>query len=215
MFNKDISAEVTGDNNVVIQGLKDSNVTINLNDPEEIRSFLIDFQNEIKNLPLNIIKMMKDRNDNSDETLSGARLFLDTGVVLKERVPHLSEVTLKLKLTNFQKPYRFYHNPYFKLSKPIVFLKDTPPQDTFMLLPHEFRQVQNFPKKMEFGELLIVDYQINQNTIDVYKQLDDGESFIQAFIENTLGELYSSNPLNLTEFIGGYEKTITEFKNLK
>lgn len=57
-------AEVDGDGNVVIQGTDNSEITVNMNNPEEIRKFFIDFQQNLHSLPTKILDLMEDKNSN-------------------------------------------------------------------------------------------------------------------------------------------------------
>jgi hypothetical protein len=48
-------AEIDGNGNIVIQNADNSTITINKDNPEEIRKFFIDFQNKLSELPKQII----------------------------------------------------------------------------------------------------------------------------------------------------------------
>jgi hypothetical protein len=69
MINK---AEIDGDGNIVIQDADNSEITINMNNPEEIRNFFIDFQTRLSEIPKQIIDLMQSKNSNEVEITKGA-----------------------------------------------------------------------------------------------------------------------------------------------
>lgn len=210
MLDKKITAEIEGDNNLVIQGIKDSAITVNLNDNDEVRKLLMDFQEQIAQLPTNILDMLKTEEGVIDETLKGIRLHLSMGLVIPELRPDLRETTFKVAITNFIKTHRFCHQPYFKLSKPVVFMPGTEPADTFTILPHKYSQAE-FPSKLEYGQHINADFGVVKNQIEVYRTLDDGESYIQAFCNTTLGELFSSNKYLITDYLKSYDEFMAKW----
>ena len=53
--------EVRGDGNLVIQHADNSEIVIHMDNPKEIRDFLIDFQQDISSLPKKIIELMESK----------------------------------------------------------------------------------------------------------------------------------------------------------
>ena len=55
MINK---AEIDGNGNILIQDADNSEITINVNSPEEIRNFFIDFQDKLSEIPKQILEFL-------------------------------------------------------------------------------------------------------------------------------------------------------------
>ena len=211
MLDKHIKAEVQGNGNITIQGVEGSTITINPSNTEEVIAFLIKFQDIISSLPTKILNMLKTNESSFDEKVKGVKIHLSMGLILPELNPEERDATLKVYITNLEKIHRYCHQPYFKLSKPVKFSKGSAPHDTFVLFQNEYSKIQ-FPKRLEFGQQLIADFQLVKNQFILYEQLDDGESYIQAFCSTTLGELYSSNKYIISKFIKDYNQFMGEWK---
>ena len=99
MINK---AEVKGDGNVVIQDADNSEITINTNNPEEIRKFFIDFQNKLSEIPKEILDMMESKNPNDVAIEIGANVYLSLNL---EIIPghDITGISFGVTITNLTK----------------------------------------------------------------------------------------------------------------
>ena len=199
-----IKANIEGNGNIVIQGISDSTITLDPGNYAEVRTFLINFQDQISSLPIAVLNMLKTEDHPFGEEIKGIKINLSLGAVIPELRPERRTATFKVYITNLEKIHRYCQVPYFKVSKPVIFSKGTPPHDTFVLFQNEHSKTI-FPRRLEFGEQVISDFDIVHGQFEFYNQLDDQESYIQAFVATTLGELYSSNQYLISKFIKEYK----------
>jgi len=211
MLDKHIEAEVQGNGNITIQGVEGSTITINPSNTKEVTEFLTKFEDIISSLPTKILNMLKTDESSFEKDVNGVKIHLSMGLVIPELAPEKRDATFKVYVTNLEKIHRYCNQPYFKLSKAVEFSEGTKPHDTFMLFQNDYSDVK-FPKRLEFGEQCVADFQIVKNQFKFYKQLDDEESYIQAFCTTTLGELYSSNKYIVSKFIKDYDGFMSEWK---
>ena len=94
---------------------------------------------------------------------------------------------LGVNITNLLKEHRYFNEPQFILSKPFKGSR----ADSFYLTK-KLRDV-NFPVKLEYGESISVDYEININSYDMLWSNLEPDTMIQAIVYTTLGEECKSN----------------------
>lgn len=189
-----VKAEVVGDNNIVIQKVDGSTITINTENAEEVRKALIELQTIVTELPDNIVRKLMENNNSAVPTV-GANIYL--GLDLLIAGIGIMGVSLSVQITNLTKEMRFYNKPFFKVSTP--FEKGA---DTF-LLTNTVGTPINFPRKLEYGEVIKEAYQIVPANIELFKKLlgKDPNATITAFVSTTLGELYKSDSYKVSDII--------------
>ena len=195
MINK---AEIDGNGNVVIQDADNSEITINMNNPEEIRKFLIDFQNSLSSIPKTILELMESKNTNDVQIETGANVYLSLNFMVLPGV--VNGISFGVTITNLTKENRFFNAPFFKLSVP--FEKDL---DTFAMIETNNKIV--FPKKLEYGEVVSESYTIKANSRDIYDKVIaiDNNSTIQAIVSTTIGEIYKSNEYRIDKLLDNFK----------
>lgn len=149
MINK---AEIDGNGNVLIQDSDNSEITINMNNPEEIRKFLIDFQQKLSSLPKKILELMENKNTNEIQIDSGANVYLSLAFLIEPGA--ITGISFGVTITNLTKENRFFNAPFFKLSVP--FEENF---DTFAMTDTIHKVI--FPKKLEYGEVVSEAYKSN------------------------------------------------------
>ncbi len=89
-------------------------------------------------------------------------------------------LSIGVTVTNTVDAYRYFHEPYFVLSKPIM-----GNNDTFKL----FNDLYNvsFPKRMEYGEQYQVNYNLKVGFLDEMKKLKGQDVTITALVNTTVG----------------------------
>ncbi len=193
MFETNNETQITGDNNLVIQDIQGSTVTINLNNPKELRDFMIKFQNELIKLPLNILEKLKEHQQLEIPPTVGANLYL-TVLVMVPLGGSFSIIGKKLSVTvtNLTKEIRYFNKPYFK-SHPQLPIQ-TEQFDSFILLDQE-----NYPFRLEYGEVKSLQYELKPKLIEDFSRISTADGYIEAFINTTVGELYSSNRMKMSQ----------------
>lgn len=195
MINK---AEINGQGNIVIQDSDNSEIIINIQNPVEIRKFLIDFQNRLSELPKQIIELMENQNTNDVKIDSGANIYLGLNFQILPR--DIKGISFGVTITNLTIENRFFNSPVFKLSVP--FIKGA---DTFSMLD----TVNNitFPKKLEFGEVVSEFYYISPQSREIYDKVikQDKNATIQVIVSTTIGEIYKSNEYKINKLIENFK----------
>jgi len=201
MINK---AEIQGDGNILIQSADNSEIIINVSNPQEIRKFLIDFQLELSNIPTKIINYMESKKPNEVDLPSDANIFLGisflTGLGLCGGIGGLC---FSVSITNLIKENRYFNEPIFKSSETFEDNLDT------FILTNKLVDVP-FPKKLEYGEPVSVNYEITPNSKNLYQQIFDknNEATIQVIVSTTVGEIFKSNEYKVS-------KILKNFKSIK
>lgn len=196
MINK---AEVTGDGNVVIQDADNSEITINTNNPEEIRKFFIDFQNKLSEIPKEILDMMESKNPNDVVIEIGANVYLSLNL---EMIPGqgITGISFGVTITNLTKGNRFFNAPFFKLSVPFEGNLDT------FVLTDKMNNIE-FPKKLEYGEVVSEVYSIRAASKEMYEKAlaKDLNATLQVTVNTTIGEVFKSNEYKISELLEKFE----------
>lgn len=104
----------------------------------------------------------------------------------------MTGIMIGVTVTNTVKDYRYFGPPYFKISQP---LHGT--ADTFQLM--DAVTPVSFPKRMEYGEQYQIMYNLKQGFLDQMKSFVGQEVTLTAFVGTTVGEKFSSNPMNIDD----------------
>lgn len=203
MLDKKNNSHIDGNGNIVIQDLDNSTITINLANNEQIRKFLIDFQQRLSELPIDVLNELKKHNELETELKVGANIYLTVIGAFPE--VGKNAVLWGITITNLTKEIRYFNQPYFKVS-PIFELEEGLEHDTFMLFPKERIR---FPFRLEYGQVLNISYQINPSQFALFEKNSTDEAFIQAFCGTTVGELYNSNEYQLRKFVREYQAILS------
>lgn len=202
MFGDNNNAEITGDGNLIIQDVHGSTITVNLNNPDEIRTFLINFRDEIKNLSTGILNAINAHQNIEIVPVVGANLYFTVMMQARMQPPHRAEAKFGLTVTNLTKEIRYFSKPYFK-TDPRLQMPGAEGLGAFIMFDREQR---NFPIRLEYGEVFSLTYDIQPEAIPFFQQIAQYGAFMQAFISTTLGELYSSNQYDIPQFLQEYRR---------
>jgi len=101
-------------------------------------------------------------------------------------------LSIGVTVTNTINAHRYFNEPYFVLSKPIM-----GNNDTFKL----FNDIYNtsFPKRMEYGEQYQVNYNLKNGFLDQMEKLKGQEVIITAIVKTTVGEKFVSNSMSIDD----------------
>lgn len=198
MLGNNRDAKIDGDGNVVIQNSDNSSITINLNNPKEVRRGLMNLQHEMNTLPLKIIQELMKHNDSKVPAV-GANIYLSLNIMFEtignRPTGNILGISFGVSVTNTNKEHRYFYEPSFKVSTPF-----DNGLDTFVMTDkHPDNPV--FPRRLEYGEPFTVYYNISD--MKLFKELverDDNAS-ITAIVNTTLGEVFCSNECKLKELL--------------
>lgn len=187
-------AKIDGNGNIVIQRVEGSTITINPSIPDEVRKALIDHQSLIAELPNKIIQILMDNNAKEPPVI-GANIYL--GLNLMAGTYGIAGISISVQITNLTKEIRFYNRPFFKVSTPIEKNLNT------FVMTNVVGDPIEFPRRMEYGEVLSENYQLVQGNIEMFQVLlsKDSEATLTAYVTTTLGELYKSEPYYIKDIV--------------
>jgi len=187
-------AKIDGNGNIVIQRVEGSTITINPSIPDEVRKALIDHQSLIAELPNKILQILMDNNA-KEPPIIGANIYL--GLNLMAGTFGIAGISISVQITNLTKEIRFYNRPFFKVSTPIEKNLNT------FIMTNIVGNPIDFPRRMEYGEVLSENYQLVQGNIEMFQGLlsKDSEATLTAYVTTTLGELYKSEPYYIKDIV--------------
>lgn len=187
-------AKIDGNGNIVIQRVEGSTITINPSIPDEVRKALIDHQSLIAELPNKILQILMDNNAKEPPVI-GANIYL--GLNLMAGTYGIAGISISVQITNLTKEIRFYNRPFFKVSTPIEKNLNT------FVMTNVVGDPIEFPRRMEYGEVLSENYQLVQGNIEMFQGLlsKDSEATLTAYVTTTLGELYKSEPYYIKDIV--------------
>lgn len=165
-----------------IDGLRTSLGYIDLRryEPEEFAKIILKKLQKESNEPI----IQKEQN--SEEI---ANIYLAQNILMTDF--GIQGVAMGVTITNLTKEYRYYSEPYFKLSNGIEGKYDT------FFLTDRMENVQ-FPIKMEWGQPLSVNYKLRPAGVEQWKDLPNGTT-IKAIVTSTIGEKFESNEIELNK----------------
>lgn len=105
----------------------------------------------------------------------------------------LTGLSIGVTVTNTVNAHRYFNEPYFVISKPIM-----GNNDTFKLFDNIYRNVQ-FPKRMEYGEQYQVNYNLKKGFLDQMEKLKGQDVTITSVVTTTVGEKFLSNTMSIDD----------------
>lgn len=202
MLNKINKSYIDGDGNVVIQNADHSEITVNLANNDEIRTFLIEFQQQLYQLPTEILNTLKQHLNLENQITVGANIYLTVIAAIAEYGGN--DVMWGITITNLTKEIRYFNRPYFKVS-PKFELEPGLEHDTFLIFHIE---KIDFPVRLEYGQVISLSYKIVKKAFEMFEKNAIPDAYIEAFCGTTVGELYSSNEYKLERFVSDYKSIV-------
>lgn len=149
--------------------------------PEEFAKIILKKLEKDDNIPV----IQKETEQNKI-----ANIYLSQNILVSE-FQGVFGAAIGVTITNLTKEYRYYSEPFFKLSTGI-----DGKYDTFFLTGRMERL--NFPIKMEWGQPLTVNYELKPAGIDQWKNLPD-DTTLKAIVTTTIGEKFESNEVKISD----------------
>ncbi|WP_324024575.1 hypothetical protein QSV08_15320 [Maribacter sp. BPC-D8] len=205
MLDNKNEATIDGDGNIVVQNVTGSTITINPNNSEELKEFLIDFSKKISELPLEVTKLIEEKSKGMDKEFEkGANLYL---TILGEFSSYQGVgVSFGTTITNLTREIRYFNQPYFKVFPKFKLGKGIE-HDTFFMKQRDHSPTQ-YPYRLEFGQTVDSAYPIIQGGYEMFLENVSEEAYIQAFVTTTVGEIYSSRKYMISKLISEYQSII-------
>lgn len=198
MLDKENKISIDGNGNYSFQDINGSTITVNINNPEEIRLLLINFQNNLKELPNAILDKMKEHQDMKIELSVGANIYITILSAVDMNSGRKISTILSFQVTNLTKEIRYFGRPYFK-TKPA--LSVTSKNNAFLMVESSN---QEWPVRLEYGQVFNCEFPISNEFTELLRErLDIDNSTLQAFVTTTIGELYESNQMPIELFFRG------------
>ena len=202
-WEKIVSAQVTGDGNIVIQNSDNTTITIDTKNIVELRKQITNLQDQLNILSPQILQFMqknvKDAGTNNlpsvDANIYFSIDFLTNGVS--------RGMGFSITITNLTKEHRYFTQPSFNLSRPFQ------GADSFVLTSLIGKDPQ-FPIRLEYGQPVTVRYTIGQGQIDFFREVMsmNEDASIAVVSYTTVGEIYRSNEHTIKEILSSYAKII-------
>ena len=205
MFDKEdiVSAQVTGDGNIIIQNSDNTTIFIDTNDIIGLRKQVANLQERLNTFTPEIIKVMQKKiKDAGIDALPviDANIYFSIDILANGVT---QEMGFSITITSLTKEHRYFTQPSFNLNHPYK------GADSFILTSSIERNVQ-FPIRLEYGQPVTVHYTINPGQIVFFKEvLNQNEDASLAVVSSTtVGEIYRSNEHTIKHILSSYEKLV-------
>ena len=134
-------------------------------------------------------------NNAKEPPIIGANVYLGLNFIVAEY--GFGGVSIFVQITNLTKEIRFYNKPFFKVSVP-----NKKNVDTFMMT-NVIGSAKDFPRKMEYGEVVSENYLLVPGNIKMFEELLDKspDVTLTAYVSTTLGEVYKSEPYPVCDIV--------------
>ncbi|MCP4442259.1 MAG: hypothetical protein GY810_25405 [Aureispira sp.] len=194
MLETGLDAKIDENGNIILNNISGYTITINPREKEEVRAFLLDFSAELFKLPLEILSLLENK------SAKGANLHLK--VQSNKKLLEMENV-FEIRLINLSTETSYFNEPFFKIS-PAFKDEDGKEYDSFLMLQKSSTKVE-FPYELKSAEPLDLEYSLH--LLQLYKDINTKGAFVQAFVSNTLGEVYSSREYPITSLLAICEPT--------
>lgn len=131
------------------------------------------------------------------EQINSGQIHFSIRVLTDTNLNTLKGTTLSVSITNTNKEFRYFNRPVFKLSEKFNGVDTFTPLQT--IVPTKF------PAKLEYGQLLDVDFKIYKESLELMWRKINGETKVKVIVTTTLGEVYESNAILVSEIIKSIE----------
>lgn len=198
-----ISAQVTGDGNIVIQNSDNTTLIIDTHDIVELRKQISNLQDQLSKIDPKILQVMAKKVKDEDEgslPQIDANIYFGIGLIMDGQSRKLG---VEVTITNLTKEHRYFSQPSFSLSHPIN------GADSFILTTPLDQNIK-FPIRLEYGQPITVHYVIGDNQIDFFqKVLNQNEDASVAVVSSTtVGEIYRSNEYTISYILSSYNRLV-------
>ena len=174
-----------------IEGIRPTLGYINLQNlsPEKFAELII------KKLEKEVVVPVTEREQDNE-----GKVYLSVKALISEFHGFFG-TAIGVTITNTIKDYRYFNEPYFKLTKPFRDQADA------LYFTEKLIPVQ-FPAKLEYGQVINVDYNIKPRALkDIWEKLPPNTQ-LYAIVTTTVGEKFKSNFINVSEIVKSLKRII-------
>ena len=203
MLNKNevVSAQVTGDGNIVIQNSDNTTITIDTTNIVELRKQISNLQEQLNTLNPDILQMMQQKvRDAGTDTLPviDANIYFSIDIITNGIGRGMG---FSITITNLTKEHRYFTQPSFNLNHPYK------GADSFILTT-PLGKAPSFPIRLEYGQPVTVRFTIEQGQLAFFREVlsQDEDAAIAVVSSTTVGEIYRSNEHTLKHILESYSK---------
>lgn len=201
--NEVVSAQVTGDGNIVIQNSDNTTITIDTKNIVELRKQISNLQEQLNTFNPEILQMMQQKvKDAGTVNLPeiDANIYFGIGIFLDGMTRRIG---FSITITNLTKEHRYFSQPSFNLSHPFK------GADSFVLTTTIDEGIK-FPFRLEYGQPVTVHYPLDQPQIAFLQEvLSQNEDVSLAVVSSTtVGEIYRSNEHPIKHIIESYLRIV-------
>ena len=201
-----VSAQVTGDGNIVIQNSDNTTITIDTKNIVELRKQISNLQDQLIVLNPEILQIMQQKvKDAGTDNLPvvDANIYFSIDVLTNGASCGMG---FSITITNLTKEHRYFTQPSFNLNHPYK------GADSFVLTT-PFGEVPSFPVRLEYGQPVTVRFVIGQGQLSFFREVlsKDENAAIAAVSNTTVGEIYRSNEHTLKLILETYTKIVGSY----
>lgn len=198
-----ISAQVTGDGNIVIQNSDNTTITIDTKNIVELRKQISNLQEQLNTFDPEVLQIMQQKiKDAGIEKLPtvDANIYFSIGIFTNGVTRAMG---FSITITNLTKEHRYFNQPSFNLSHPFK------GADSFILTSSIGKEVE-FPIRLEYGQPVTVHYTIGEGQISFLRELlsQNEDASIAVVSSTTVGEIYRSNEHTIKHILSSYAKIV-------
>ncbi|MCP4760243.1 MAG: TIR domain-containing protein [archaeon] len=167
-----------------IEGIRPTLGYINLQNltPEKFAELII------RKLEKEIVVPVTEREQEND-----GNVYLSVNALISE-FQGFYGTAIGVSITNTIKEYRYFNEPYFKLTKPFEDQADA------LYFTEKLMPVM-FPVKLEYGQVIRVDYNIKPRALkDIWEKLPP-DTQLYAIVTTTVGEKFKSNFVEVSDIV--------------
>ncbi|MCB0670616.1 MAG: TIR domain-containing protein [Saprospiraceae bacterium] len=150
--------------------------------PEQLSNAILEKLGNEPSVP--IVEKMQDNE---------GKIYLASNSLFSEYIGFIG-ASLGVTITNINKEYRYFNEPYFQVSE--IFGKGS---NTFYLI--DKLRPTSFPTKLEYGEVASVDYKLSPNSLEFMWNKLPLDATVHAVVTTTVGERFKSNLVTVENVI--------------
>ena len=150
--------------------------------PEQLSNAILEKLGNEPSVP--IVEKMQDNE---------GKIYLASNSLFSEYIGFIG-ASLGVTITNINKEYRSFNEPYLQVSE--IFGKGS---NTFYLI--DKLRPTSFPTKLEYGEVASVDYKLSPNSLEFMWNKLPLDATVHAVVTTTVGERFKSNLVTVENVI--------------
>lgn len=198
---KVVTAQVNGDDNIVVLSSDNTTITIDTKNIVELRKQISNLQEHLNTLNPDILQMMQQKvKDAGTDNIPviDANIYFSIDIITDGINRGMG---FSITITNLTKEHRYFTQPSFNLNHPYQGANSF-----FLTIP--MNEAPQFPVRLEYGQPVTVRYVISQGQLSFFREVlsQDADAAITVVSSTTVGEIYRSNEHTLKHILESYSK---------